>query len=705
MTDQETPLPENETSVWDYFVTKLQFWTKDNKDDQEDLPEPQPQRSYSLPWLTIAAIIFALLAQLSLEPSNWRTALPGIILYLFAGISLIAAIFRKELALPEYKPDHDTKINVFFRIEFLLIGLMLAVFAFLLFGGGEFGLINTSLWVLSLGFLFYAFWWGKNPIRLNFKTIWGKIVNGEYQIKITQWGVILLAVIAVILFFNFDQLETVPPEMVSDQAEKLMDINDILNGYTPIYFPRNTGREVIHFYLTAAYMKLFNLDVSYMNLKVVAVFANLLTVFFIYLLGKEIGNKWVGLAAALLSGIAYWPLVFTRVALRIPYYPLFVAPVMYFLIRGLRRQNVGDILWTGLFLGLGLHGYTPFRIVPIFVLLVFAIYAFHSPGKKKKLLALYALSLIVLVSLVVFIPLLRYWLANPELFSYRAFSRLTSMEVDFQNSPVIIFLQNFWKASIMFFWDNGSIWVHSIPGRPALEVVSAALYFIGIIGLLFRYIRRRHWVDLVLLVSIPMLLMPSILSIAFPAENPSLNRTAGATVPVFVVVGLAFETIIRTLKQKLPGRIGKTVVILIVVLLVVWSGLNNYNLVFDRYQSIYRASSWNTSEMGRVAQFFINTIGSSETVYAVGYPHWADSRLIAINAGYPGGDFAIFSEQIPNTARDPRAKVFLLNLNDAEGMQVLEETFENGVTWQYDSSVENKDFLIFFVPPSQGATN
>jgi hypothetical protein len=109
--------------------------------------------------------------------------------------------------------------------------------------------------------------------------------------------------------------------------------------------------------------------------------------------------------------------------------------------------------------------------------------------------------------------------------------------------------------------------------------------------------------------------------------------------------------------------------------------------------------------MGRVAQFFINTIGSSETVYAVGYPHWADSRLIAINAGYPGGDFAIFPEQIPNTARDPRAKVFLLNLNDAEGMQVLEETFENGVTWQYDSSVENKDFLIFFVPPSQGATN
>jgi len=35
-----------------------------------------------------------------------------------------------------------------------------------------------------------------------------------------------------------------------------------------------------------------------------------------------------------------------------------------------------------------------------------------------------------------------------------------------------------------------------------------------------RYIRKRDWVDLFLLVSIPLLMMPSILSLAFPEENP-----------------------------------------------------------------------------------------------------------------------------------------------------------------------------------------
>lgn len=703
--EQQTPLPENETSVWDYVLTKLKFWVRDQKEDQEIPPKQEPEKKRAFPWFTIGALVFALIAQLSLEPSPGRTATLGIVLYLVSAACLIGGMFRKEWALPSIKPDQETGINTQFRVEFLAIGLILAVFAFLLFGSGEFGFINTFLWVLSLVFVFLAFWQGENLTGYKLKTIWQRLINGQIQIKLSRWGLIVLAVIAVVLFFNFHRLETVPPEMVSDQAEKLLDINDVLNGQTPIYFPRNTGREVIHFYLTAAYIKLFNLDISYLNLKVVAVFANLLTLFFIYLLGKEVGNRWVGLGAALLAGIAYWPLVFTRVALRIPYYPLFVAPVMYFLIRGLRRQNIQDILWTGFFLGLGLHGYTPFRIMPIFVVLAFVIYGLHKPGKKKTITLVYTLSIIVIISLVVFIPLLRYWIANPDLFTYRAFSRLTAMEVDFQGNPLVIFMENFWKASVMFFWDNGSIWVHSIPGRPALEIVSAALYFIGILALLIRYIRQRHWQDLVLLVAIPMTLMPSILSIAFPGENPSLNRTAGATVPVFVVAGLALEMVIRSLRQRLPGKLGRTAAILIVVLLVAWSGLNNYDLVFNQYQSIYRASSWNTSEMGQVAAFFIESIGSPDTTYAVGYPHWADSRLIAINAGYPGRDFAIFPDQIPATASDPRAKVFLLNVNDTEGLQVLEETFDSGVLWQYDSAIENKDFIIFFVPPSLGVVN
>jgi hypothetical protein len=703
MTNHREPDQHGEASVWDYLITKLKFWTHSQVEIEKIEKPGSSEKPNVFPWLSLIALIFALIAQLTLEPSVGRSPLPGLFLYAISGGCLIAAIMRNEWRLPSLKPDQDTPIGTSFRLDFLLIGLLLAIIAFILFGNGTFGLLNTTLWLLSILFIILSFWERPEKVKINLRAFWDGFKNAERQIKITRWGVILLAAIAVILFFNFFRLDSVPPEMVSDQAEKLLDINDILNGRRPVYFPRNTGREPLHFYLTAVYMSIFNLEVSFLNLKVVAVFANLLTLFFIFLLGKELGNKWVGLGAALFAGMAYWPLLFTRLALRIPYYPLFVAPVMYFMVRGLRRQNMNDILLTGLFLGMGLHGYTPFRIVPIFVVLGVIIYLFHQPARNKRVETIFALALITLISVAVFVPLLRYWLINPDLFAYRAFSRLTGMESSFQKAPILIFLENFWKASVMFFWDNGVIWAHSIPGRPALEVVSGALYFLGIIALLLRYIRRRQWIDLFLLVSIPMMMMPSILSLAFPGENPSLNRSAGAVVPVFVVIGLAFETIVRTFRQRISGRLGKMVVLGGMSFLIIWSGINNYDLVFNQYYRIYRSSSWNTSEIGDIARLFIESMGSPETTYVVGYPHWVDSRLVAINAGQAGRDFAIFPEQIPETADDPRGKMFFVNLFDSENVELLQSTFPQGVLWQHKAEVENKDFLIFFVPPMQGA--
>ena len=704
MSDKNGSQPFTEPSVWDHFVKRIKFWKKDLSGDPKKIREHQPVVGKTIPWFMIAALVLALTAQLNLEPSPVRTPWPGVVLYTGALGCLIVAIIRKEWHLTDHKPDAAASLNISFRIEFLLAGIIIAIFAFILFGNGKFMLLNTTLWVLSLGLIFMAFWQGKRNLIILLKSFWQTIRNEGFRIRFTRWGLVLLAAIAVILFFNFHRLSSVPPEMVSDQAEKLLDINDILHGQTPVYFPRNTGREVIHFYLTAAYMAVFNLDVSFLNLKVVAVFANLLTLFFIYMLGKEVGNKWVGLASALFAGMAYWPLLFTRLALRIPYFPLFVAPVMYFMIRGLRRQNINDILLTGLFLGLGLHGYTPFRIVPIFVVLGIVIYILHRPSRDRRLATIFSLVLIAFVSLLVFVPLLRYWIANQELFAYRAFSRLTGMEVGFQQPPIVIFFQNFWRASVMFFWDNGVIWAHSIPGRPALEVVSGGFYFLGIAGLLIRYFRKRNWMDLFLLVSIPMLLMPSILSLAYPGENPCLNRTAGAVVPVFVVVGLAFEASIRALYTMFSRKIRNAAVGLIVIVLVAWSGLHNYDLVFNQYYAIYRASSWNTTEIGRAAALFIDSLGSTETTYVVGYPHWVDSRLVAINAGYVGLDFAILPDQIPQTSENLNPKMFFLNVNDAENMQLLLEIFPEGVLWQYDSEVENKDFMVFFVPPMPGET-
>ena len=80
----------------------------------------------------------------------------------------------------------------------------------------------------------------------------------------------------------------------------------------------------------------------------------------------------------------------------------------------------------------------------------------------------------------------------------------------------------------MFNWDDGNVWVNSIPNWPALDIVTGALFLIGVILVLTRYIQKRHWLDLFLILSIPIFELPSSLSLAFPGENPELNRTGGA---------------------------------------------------------------------------------------------------------------------------------------------------------------------------------
>ena len=74
--------------------------------------------------------------------------------------------------------------------------------------------------------------------------------------------------------------------------------------------------------------------------------------------------------ALLFAGIAYWPNVISRVGLRFPLYPLFVAPTLFYLLRGLRTRNRNDFILSGIALGIGLHGYSPIRILPFVVVML-----------------------------------------------------------------------------------------------------------------------------------------------------------------------------------------------------------------------------------------------------------------------------------------------------------------------------------------------
>jgi hypothetical protein len=663
------------------------------------LPEKSKKVPYRLPWRAILAVISGFIGQQILGPET-RNVTIGIIFYGFAVSFLIWGLIVKEWVLCDLPETISEERPHVFRRGMFLLAILMMVIAFLLLGGNRFNIINLVLWLLAIFYAVLTF--SEFKPRISFRQQLAQIFSRfrfPWKIQLDGFTFLFIVVILISVFFRIYHLNQVPAEMISDHAEKLLDTGDVLNGQYSIFFPRNTGREAFQLYWTALISVIFGTGLTFTSLKIGTAIAGLFTLPFIYLLGKEMGSKWGGLAGMLFGGVAYWPNVITRIGLRFTYYAAFTAPALYFFLRGLRRSNRNDIIWAGIFLGMGLHGYTPMRIVPFLIIIIAIIFILSKIGHDRWLETTKQVGIIALVSAAVALPLLRFASQYPELVTERAFSRLGDINNPLPGSPIVIFLQNFWKSATMFFWSNGDIWPHSIPNYPALDTVMAVFYLFGSVLLIARFFRKRTWQDLSLLISVPMLMMPSILSLAYPAENPSLNRTSAAFIPVVLIAGLAFEAFIRAIYQPLNNSRGKWLSIITAGILIAVTLGQNFNLVFDKYAKQYQLSAWNTSEIGGLIKQFSDTVGTRDTAYVVGYPYWVDTRLVAYNAGFPGKDFAIWSDQFELTLDQTSAKLFILYSLDTEGLRKLTALYPNGSSSYHKSAVEGKDFYVFFVPP------
>jgi len=657
-----------------------------------------------LPWRSLLALSLALIAQMSMRPSPVRGWILGVIFLIISIGLLIWAIIKNEWELAPLLEQSSRIDGSTVNLGYLFVGLVLSAISFISFTNLRFSIFNFSLLLSALIFTILGFWIpgsypkGDQQNDPNSKSREGRSSFTQFFNKPT-----ILAIVAIVWvsFFRFYKLAQVPPEMNSDHAEKILDILRVLAGQTSIFFPTNGGREALIFYLNAGLHYFFQFSLGFTTLKLVSAAIGFLALPFIYLCGKELGNQRIGILAFLFAGIAYWPNVVSRFGLRLPFYILFTAIILYFILRGIRTSRRNYFVLAGMTLGLSLYGYSADRILPLLILLAVGLYLLHPQSKERRHFTLIALVALVVISLVIFIPLLRYISAESNSFLYRTLTRMGDLERPLPGPAWQIFLNNMGRALTMVAWDDGEIWPISIPHSPALSVVSGALFYMGVVLLFIRYLRKRHWLDLFMLLCIPVLLLPSALSLAFPAENPNLYRTGGALVPIFLIIAFALDGLMTLVSSRISTPWGVRISYSIALLLFFWSSLQDYDLVFEKYFTQYQRSAWNSSEMGKVAYNFANSIGNIDTVWVLGFPHWVDTRLVAINSGYPGKDFQIFVEDLEKTQSDPRPKMFILNPSDKSAVTALKRLYPDGRIQLYKSLVETKDFLIYFVP-SQG---
>ena len=307
-----------------------------------------------------------------------------------------------------------------------------------------------------------------------------------------------------------------------------------------------------------------------------------------------------------------------------------------------------------------------------------------------------------MLAIVVAVPFLRVTYDLQEDVLFRTLTRVSDAERPLPGAPLELFLGNMWNALRMFTWDFGQIWILSLPGRPALDWVTGAFYHFGLVLVMVRYLKGRSWIDLFLLLSIPILLLPSVLSLAFPGENPHPSRAGGAIVPVFTIAGIAAASIWswsqRTFEVPWRRRIG----VGLVGGMFLISAMTNYDTVIGEYGDQQRQNSWNTAQAAEVVESFTTSIGSFNDVHMIAYPHWMDSRLVALLAGRPGLDIVLWPDQIDALVEVNSPQLFMLHHADAEGLDRLRAKFPGGIINRHAATVEGRDFITYLVSGSGG---
>lgn len=549
---------------------------------------------------------------------------------------------------------------------------------------------GVSAWAATV-LLWLAAWW---PRRI------GGPERGRAESPRRRAAVLatLAFILAIAVWFLFRGLAAVPANPVSDHAEEMLDLLDLLDGKTGVYFFRNLGIAPFHFYWTAAFLKVFGLPVRYLWVKAATAAFGLLLVPALYLAGAELGGAGLGLAAAAFAAWGKWPVSLARQGQEYEYAIPFAAFVLWALLRWQRRGDRASMLLAGVAIGLGLTTYTPFRVVPLLVPLAVAVALLDSRRTGRRLVAIGQGALAALTSALVFLPVLKFALVGEhrEFFWARILTRTTGAEQALEDRPLVLFGRNVLHMAQAFHWKGASTWTVLTQYDPFLDAAAGALLLAGAV-LALRLAWAGAWRWAWLFPALFVLTLPSTLALAYPDENPSLNRAETAAPVVFLAVGLAYAYLWRGIwRERIALRAAGAAALLAAAAVSIRENAVDY---FVRLGRSYDAVIEHSLEVAEVLGDYRRKGIPLSQQYLLGTDFWIDARNVALELGDPGWVEAhnVAPPRVPE-GLTVRPLVFVYRPNDATRLEILHRLYPGGTERIYPQSYADKNFGVYYVP-------
>lgn len=416
--------------------------------------------------------------------------------------------------------------------------------------------------------------------------------------------VLILLVAAVLRIYGLNNLS--PPGLEHDEVAHWLIDRDILAGKHSLYFTEAYGHEAGYHYLQTGFLAL--LGANAFTLRLPSAFSGILLIAVTFALLRRLFGLQTALLSAALLAVLFWPVFYSRLALRAISLPLLSGLSAYFWWRGWQageyptgagtnkrvgRDNrssaastVGQRLASslarpatffvvaGIFAGLSLYTYMAARALPIFYgLFILYLIVFHRPALKTRSRSII---LFTAIFVVVGAPLAIYLLNNPG----------AEVRIEEVNAPLQAIGQGDWRPVLengfrvlaMFGLRGDPLWRQNVAYLPVFGPVLALFFYIGSLICLWRWREPRH---LFLILWLLTATIPSIVTIDAPSSIRIIN--ALPVLPAFPVIGLQvihFFRPLSTVSTHLSPKSGRRLALIGVLAVLLFNAGRTARAIF-----------------------------------------------------------------------------------------------------------------------------
>jgi 4-amino-4-deoxy-L-arabinose transferase-like glycosyltransferase len=459
--------------------------------------------------------------------------------------------------------------------------------------------------------------------------------RARFKMGLSQ-PLLIVSVLLLALFFRTYDLDRVPPGLDGDEMFNGWDALRVWEGKLTVYFPANYGREPLLIYLIALATRFLGMGAWTMRLP--SVLCGIVGLAFTWALARRMFNSRVAILTTALMAVSLWPMMMNRVALRVGLLPACQAVAVYALWRAMGDDSgtsPGSTRWAivaGLLTGLTLYTYTAGRVFPLVLLLW--LFASWITGARLVRSSWKRLVLVSAVAALVVLPLGTFALRYPESFNQRMDDLSLELDQLLTGDPGPLYRSV--KATLGMFTQVGDReWRYNPGGRPVFDPVTGALFYLGLLVCVFRLRRSAY---LLLLIWLPIMLIPSIVSIG----TPSFWRSAGALTPIYMMPAIGADFlwcwVVRRAdrfdRRDLVARVGLPA---IVVLGLGLAGADTWHDYFDEWARHPLVLHTYEADLAAAARYLNERAPAGTPVWVSSeFPGDLSRRVLKLQSSYEG---------------------------------------------------------------------